>query len=229
MLWADLLDILLARCQRLKLWSEGATQPDSADIEMALLDVELTISGRTPIDAHTVENLAMFATQTGIDTYALPSDFGRLLPPARDRESGLWIWDGTMQWPLEVWDFKKFREYQETDNARPTACTVKGRTIRLTPPPDSNDDAHYTGRGVYIQQVAVRDIDDDLDVTHADALRDGVLCQLAEDYNHAQQQVLRANWERSQNRLLVEQGLRTLPLQRRLAYRYHSGSRGRRY
>lgn len=220
MTYGDLTDILIGRCYDLKLFGDG--QVDVARIELAILDVEMEIAGRFVLDAYLVVNEAMFVTQSGESTYILPDDFGRVLPPREELRTGIFVNDGTTNAELErITAERLVREALPVRTGKPARFRLApDRKMELAPLPDSNNSSNYTVRGMYIRRITRRESEDSLDLTHPEALRDGVLAQLAGDRGHGAAAQFKADYERNLARLGNAQGREHQQFQPSYAWRY---------
>lgn len=220
MTYGDLLDILIGRCFDLKVFGEG--QVDVARLELAILDVEMDIAGRFLLDAYVVVNTTMFVTQANQDTYGLPDDFGRVIPPREELRTGIFVYDGSQNAELErITAERLVRESLPTLTSKPARFRlVPEHKIQLAPIPDSNNSANYTIRGMYIRRLGRHEPEDWIDLTHPEALRDGVLAQVTNDKGHPAAAKFQADYERNLARLGNAQGREHQQFQPSYAWRY---------
>ncbi len=197
------LDLILARASSLGLTTAAGGAVDAASVELTLLYTLQTLAETFDFDLLTVISDPLLATQTDERQYALPPDFGRLMTPHDDLESGLFLDDGTNEHPLRYRDPITFRQEQTTTSQRPAYFTiVHGPALRLDPPPDSNSNAGYTITGVYIRTVDVSILEEDVPMFQTGCLVDMVLGTLAMDHGHANAALYLQRGEQARGRLI---------------------------
>lgn len=180
MIYSDLLDLVLIRTRRLRLGD------DAVEMESAIYDTLLWFSNTWDLDAFMRLNDAMFLTSTSVETYPLPSDFGRLLHPVKPNSSdeplsGLYIYDGSSNLQLSYKHPLEWNDLDRTTTGAPGSFTIMGRTLYLNPLPDANGTSAYRGRGQYIKAIERFDLDDEVTLDHPHVLVSQTLFRLASD------------------------------------------------
>ena len=202
MLFRTVVDMILSRAQDLGLKGESG-QVDGSTVELALLHTVQRLADSWDFDTLTQIANPMFTTGTGEDTYRLPEDFGRLLFPQDDQESGVFIYDGTNEQVLVYRDPFTFYKNRSTTNQRPAYFTLlTGKQLRLDPPPDSNGTNAYRGRGVYSIAITEELLEGEVPLAQPAALVDMTVAALAVDKSHANQAVLLQQGEIARSRIV---------------------------
>ena len=181
MTYSNLLDVTLQRARRLNL---GETVVN--ELERAMYDTLVWLAGIYDLDCFIKLNDAMYLTSTSVETYGLPSDFGRLLHPVKPNASnepfsGLYAYDGTSLLPLSYRHPLEWNDFDRTTTGAPSRFTIMGRTLYLNPPPDANGTNAYRGRGQYIAAVERFELDDEVLLDHPHVLVSQTLFRLAGD------------------------------------------------
>ena len=140
---------------------QGQTAPmvDEGRLEQSLFHALQQALTLADLDAFTVFDTALFTTQTGVRTYPLPVDFGRLLNYREPRQTGVRCSDGvssyeiTQELPLDL------AQSQTSTNGRPGRFCMTAGGMSLDPPPDSNSGSSYTIRATYLQQINLATFD----------------------------------------------------------------------
>ena len=181
MKYSDLLDIALQRARRLKLGDAVVNE-----LESAMYDTMIWLAGIYDLDCFIKLNDAMYLTSTSVETYPLPSDFGRLLHPVKPNASnepfsGLYAYDGTSLLPLSYRHPLEWNDLDRTTTGAPSTFTIMGRTMFLNPLPDANGTTAYRGRGQYIAAVERFELDDEVLLDHPHVLVSETLFRLAGD------------------------------------------------
>jgi hypothetical protein len=146
----------LAPTLRALLTQPGQPAPtiDEGRLEQCLFHALQHALTLADLDAFTVFDTALFTTQTGVRTYALPSDFGRLLNYREPRQTGVRLNDGTTEaelWRDHVLDFVQAKS---TSNGRPGRFILTSGGVTLDPAPDSNGSVgYYTVRATYSKSL----------------------------------------------------------------------------
>lgn len=181
MLFADLLDIMLQRMERLGFVDQATGQADAAEAELYLFQALLDIIETADIPAYTHFEPSLALTIAGQPDYTLPEDFGRLLLPRVQNKRGMAIFDGTFSNDLEYIEPNAFTRQVSFKNAAPTQFTVMERTLWLYPSPDGNGSSNYMVRGTYIVRASRPELDDEVLVSYPAALVDVALLRLGSD------------------------------------------------
>lgn len=190
--YETILNRVLGRARRLKLTMPETGLVDAADCALSLHSTLSQLLGHYDLDAFTVAG-TLFVTSAGVDTYALPADFGRLLVPQDRDASGLTLLTSATASPADLTyrDPALFHRLRSTTTGRPGFFTFSGKRVVLDPTPDSNSDSDYTVTGVYMQEVSLDALEDiDLPLTYGAVLEHTALAQLASDSGSPQAQVL---------------------------------------
>ena len=188
MQYTTFLDIVAGRCRTLTWLDSESKQVDVGEIELAAYAALLEISDSLDLQSFQVVNDHIATTQAGTRIYALPGDFGRLIVPRQDNESGLFIGRGTEQPTALRWrSAEEFVRLRQSEPGQPVWFTFSDNAyILLDPPPDSNGGSNYTLSGVYIKRVEALDGNANILVSHPTALIAATLARLALDKNAAQ-------------------------------------------
>ena len=181
MQYSDLLDITLQRARRLNLGEAVVNE-----LEAAMYDTLVWLAGIYDLDSFIKLNDAMWLTSTSVETYPLPSDFGRLLHPVKPNSSdepfsGLYAYDGTSLLLLSYQHPLEWNDLDRTTTGPPSRFTIMGRTLYLNPLPDANGTNAYRGRGQYIKAVERFDLDEEVILDHPHMLVSQTLFRVAGD------------------------------------------------
>ena len=179
--YSDIVDVLLSRAERLGLASEESQQVDAIELEMYLFNALLSLVELNDLDVYTVRNTNIAKTQSGVDNYELPADYGRLILPRSMNHRGMQVDDTVDLHNLEYLDPSQFNAKRADRNGVPTQFTVLRRHIHIYPPPDTNSGNNYTLRGVYIERVGRPDLEDEVLLEYPTALIEETLFKLASD------------------------------------------------
>lgn len=189
MRYEQFLNVVLGRARMLGFIDSETQQVDAAEVELAAYQALLDIADGWDLDTFTVINDHMGLTSAGERNYPLPSDFGRLLAPKDENESGIYILvtANNTPTPLCYRDPEDWFRHRVTTNSTPAFFTITHNdTLQLDPPPDTNGGSNYTLQGVYVRRVDALDDDETLLVSHPTALIAGTLARLALDKNAPQ-------------------------------------------
>ena len=208
MRYQQFLDIVLGRCRSLTFLDANTRQVDAGEVELAAYNAILDINDGWDLDFFTVINDRIAVTTTGEPSYAVPGDFGRLLAPNEDNETGIFILTTSDASPTPI----RYREHtewyrrQSPSTGQPSHFTINNNdTLVLDPTPDSNADVHYIIQGTYIKNIESFGADDALLVSHPTALIAATLERLAIDRGATQTPVLIAESNRQKSKLVNSQ------------------------
>lgn len=126
-----------------------------------ILSVECQyLSGETQFDWAARYLPKIIQTYTGKRAYLLPEDFGLNFARGAERSGAnfsITVNDGSNESPLQFEDQAKFhtRNLTAESNGSPSRYTIRTRNtgqreLVISPPADSNSDAHYTINGLYV-------------------------------------------------------------------------------
>lgn len=177
--YRELINLLLPRAKALGFADQETGQIDAAEAELALINAIMSLTDGWDLDAYTVINDNMFVTTAGERRYALPKDFGRFPTPKHRRDYHLYVYDNSQDLGLSYIDPVAFFDTRDTTNGTPNSFTVSNGFIMLDPPPGTNSNNNYIGRGIYIKRIISIEWREDILVTNPTALLDGALAQMA--------------------------------------------------
>jgi hypothetical protein len=181
--YTDLLDIMMQRGARLGLLDEASQKVDATEMELYLFQALLNVSETHDLEAYLINNPQIAATSAGINRYAVPADYGRLITPRVQNRRGMYVFDGVRTFDLEYLDPNGFSRLVSAQNAPPVSFTVMRRQLWLYPTPDSNNGVDYTIRGLYVERVGRPDLDEEVMLSYPTVLVDEALFILAGDMN----------------------------------------------
>lgn len=181
--YAAVVNLVLVRARRLGFKNQETGLPDGADCELAVYEALLDLLGKYDIDGFTVINTAMFTTGAGLDSYDLPTDFGRFISPIDRDRFGFALNDGQHDSPLIYRMPDEWLRLKATYTGKSRYFTITDqRKVRLDPAPDANNGSNYTAKGVYVRDVPPEELDEALvPLSFAMCLKDMALAQMAED------------------------------------------------
>ena len=156
--WGDVSDLLEMRAR------DVGILDDAAALVLRAYGVLQQTLDTYALPAYTATAVTIGTTSLGVRTMALPTDFGRPLPPYRQLQraggnpgtgqSGFFLLDGTgSRSALRMMNELEFRQQLSATTSRPYRFTRQGRSIILDPPPDNNNGSNYTIEASYIKQV----------------------------------------------------------------------------
>ena len=181
MTYADVLDVVMTRCERLGFVAGAEQKADAAELELyiylALLDIADMVD--VPALMQRDDNIAL--TTAGKPDYPLPESFGRLLLPRPNNRRGMYLWDTLKNNDLEYIDPNSFMRARSLTQGKPAQFSVIERTLWLSPAPDGNGSSGYTVRGTYIQSLARPELGDTVTLGYPAALIEQTLYLLASD------------------------------------------------
>lgn len=151
----------LAPTLRALLTQPGQPAPviDEGRIEQCLFHALQQALTLADLDAFTVFDMPLFTTQTGVRTYALPSDFGRLLHLREPRQTGMRVNDGTSEFDMVTEPILDLLQAKSSTNGRPYRFVFTSAGMTIDPPPDSNAGSNYTIRGTYSKKLSYSTFD----------------------------------------------------------------------
>ena len=214
--YAAVVNIILSRMRRLGFTNSETGLVDGADAEAACYEALLDLLGHYDLDGFTVINTSMFTTSVGVDSYALPTNFGRFIVPVDKDRYGLTLNNGSTDVPLAYRMPDEWFRLKSSTNGRPGYFTITDtRKLRLDPPPDSNGGGNYVAKGVYIRDVPATELDANVvPLEFAMCLKDMALASIAGDMGSPKAAMLLPMAARSMTTLANgQQRLRT-PFQR---------------
>lgn len=179
--YRDIIDILIPRAERLGLAQPEMNKVDAVELELYMFNALLDLVELNDLDVYTVRNTYMAQTLSGVDTYPLPDDFGRLILPRVLLKRGIQIDDTIDLFDLEYLDPQQLVAKRAPKRERPRQFTVLQRNIILYPPPDDNTGNNYTLRGLYIERISRPELDDDILLDYPTALVEETLFRMASD------------------------------------------------
>ena len=205
--YAAVVNIILNRMRRMGFKNPETGLADGADAEMAAYEALLDLLGHYDLDAFSVTNTAMFTTGLGLDSYDLPTDFGRFISPVDRDRYGFAINDGQNDTPLVYRMPDEWFRLKAKTNGKPRYFTITDqRKARLDPPPDANNGTNYTAKGVYIRDVPPEELDEALvPLSFGMCLKDMALSQMAQDLGSPKAVMLMAKEGRSITALVNNQ------------------------
>jgi len=175
--YADLVDLMLSRAERLGLTAPGETKADAAEMELYLFYALLEIVERADIPAYVEYNDMLALTQAGKRDYLLPDTYGRLIVPRAQNKRGVYLFDTVRNVDLEYVEPNSFHRETSLAPGMPERFTVTQRTLWLFPTPS----AEFTLRATYVVRATRPELDDDVILNYPTALVDVALHRLASD------------------------------------------------
>lgn len=177
--YRDLLSLLLPRAKTLGLVDQETGQVDAAEAELALVNAVMMLGDGWDLDSYTVINDNMFITTIGERRYHVPNDFSRFPHPKHEHDYHLFLYDNSDEFGLDYVDPVAFMDTRDTSNGTPSVFTMSENNILLDPPPDSNSNNNYIGRGVYLKRITSIEWRDDILLPSTTVLLDAALSHLA--------------------------------------------------
>lgn len=175
--YADLLDIMEQRAERLGLLTTADQKVDTVELEIYLFQGLLDILESADIPDYTDYNDNFARTEVGRPSYPVPDVFGRLLLPRVKNRRGFYLYDGVKNLDLEYIEPNGLLRQVGAPNGKPTQFTIVKRALWLFPTPD----ATYTVRATYIMKAERPVLDDDVLLSYPTALIDSALYRQATD------------------------------------------------
>jgi len=177
--YRDLLNLILPRAKSLKLVDEETGQVDAAEVELAVVNAVMALTDGWDLDCYSIINDNLFITTPGERRYSLPRDFGRFPTPKHRHDYHLYLYDNSDEFGIDYIDPVAFVANRDTSNGTPVTFTVSENHVLLDPPPDTNSNNNYIGRGIYIKRITSIEWREDILVPTPTTLIDGTLAQLA--------------------------------------------------
>lgn len=180
MRFGDVLNIIEARARVLRL------DIDSAILELGMYYQLQKLCDAYDLDAFTEDNPIMAVTTEGIETYALPDNYGRMLHPfsanSRSVVSGFRLYVSASN--IQDLTYERPQDFMRLDRvteSTPNTITIIGRQLYLNPVPNSNSSSNYQVQGTYIKRFDQPDLDDDVTIEEPSFLVSATLLQMAQD------------------------------------------------
>jgi hypothetical protein len=195
MRYAELLDIVQLRAEQLGIKDPATDRTDSAVLEIYIHQALIDISEMADVPALMRNDALLFVTESGVNTYQLPMDWGRLIMPRVRNRRGIYLYDGIQQFDLEHTDPNVLARQYSSTLARPRQFTVVERQLMLFPTPDNNSGLNYTIKGVYVVRQERPNLDDEVRVPYPGMLIDLTLYRAAADLGKSIQSLAEAKVE----------------------------------
>lgn len=175
--YADLLDVMEQRAERLGLLTTADQKVDTVELEIYLFQGLLDILEAADIPDYTAYNDNFVQTEAGNPSYPVPDIFGRLLLPRVKNKRGFYLFDGQKNNDLEYIEPNSLLRHIGAPNKKPTQFTIAHRALWLSPTPD----AVYTVRATYIIKPERPVLEDDVLLSYPTVLIDSALWRQATD------------------------------------------------
>lgn len=195
MRYSDLIDLMQIRAENLGLKDPNTDRTDSAILELYVWDALLEAAEMADVPALMRNDVLLFITESGVNTYALPQDWGRLIMPRVRNRRGVFLFDSISQYDLEYTDSNVLARQYSATMARPRQFTVIERKLLLYPTPDSNSGLNYTIKGVYVTRQERPSLDDEVTFTYPHMLIEMGLFRYAADMGKSIQALAEARTE----------------------------------
>lgn len=203
--YSDLLDIMTTRAERLGLTDPATQKVDAAELELYIFQALLDVVEASDLEAYTVTNTQMAVTTSGVATYPMPADYGRLILLRVQNKRGIYLNDGLKNDDLMYIDPNSFARQTSLQPARPKSFTVSKRQLFLYPTPDDNTGSDYMVSGVYIERIERPNLDDEVLLSYPTVLIDVALYRLASDMGKPQNG-LKDAWMAAMGKLSTKSG-----------------------
>lgn len=181
MRYEEILDLLQIRAENLGLKDAATERTDSAILELYLWQGLIDMSELADVPALMRHDVLLFTTESGVNTYRLPEDWGRLIQPRVRNRRGIYLYDTIKQYDLEYADPNVLARQHSPTRSRPRQFTVIERSLILYPTPDDNSGLNYTVKGVYVLRQERPALDDEVPVPYPGMLVDLALYRYAAD------------------------------------------------
>jgi hypothetical protein len=169
------------RAENLGLKDPATDRTDSAILELYIWQALIDIAEMADVPALMRNDVLLFVTESGVNTYQLPADWGRLIMPRVRNRRGIYIYDGQRQFDLEFVDSNVLARQYSPTLTRPRQFTVIERKLMLYPTPDNNNSSNYTVKGVYVVRQERPELDDEVPLSYPGMLIDLGLFRYAAD------------------------------------------------
>lgn len=181
MRYSDILDLVQIRAENLGLKDAATDRTDSAILELYLWQGLIDMSEMADVPALMRRDTLLFTTESGVNTYRLPEDWGRLIQPRVRNRRGIYLYDSIKQHDLEYTDPNVLARQYSPTLSRPRQFTVIERSLILYPTPDDNSSLNYTVRGVYVLRQERPALDEEVPIPYPGMLVDLALYRYAAD------------------------------------------------
>jgi hypothetical protein len=185
--------LIAGRLRTIGIVEPTSAQVDIGEVQLAVYSVLSWLVQAYDLDAYTVHKDHWFATEAGESVYDLPPDFGRLLSPHEEGDSGVFLDNGT--WRDEL-PYQRVRESADDRQERPGAPTtfsiIHPHKMWLSPLPDDNGGANYTVGGAYVVQIEPAHLTGAVPHPITSMLEQSSLAQIASDKGSPVSQSLEA-------------------------------------
>jgi hypothetical protein len=181
MRYEELLDLLQIRAENLGLRDEATGRTDAAILELYIWQALIDMSEMADVPQLMRNDVLLFVTEDGVNNYALPEDWGRLITPRVRNRRGIYLWDTIKQYDLEYCDINVLARQYSATKSRPRLFSTVERRLYLFPTPDSNNTLNYTVKGVYVTRQERPGLDDEVPIPYPGMLVDLALYRYAAD------------------------------------------------
>lgn len=200
--YADLIARLVPTL-RMSMQRVGAPEAvDEGYMEQCMLDVLGEVADVMDLDALTIFDTPLFATASGVRTYALPNNFGRGMTFREPRQTGIRVNDGTTEYELRKEQMLDFVQGKSSSTGRPATFIMTAGGMTLDPAPDSNGSVgYYMIRGTYQQKLDFNSFDFEQEVLlqFPQALQDATMARyLGQDTAHATAKLINGEMRQKQ-------------------------------